>query len=958
MYVTNQAVSHEGTVIALLGPTNTGKTHRAIDSMLSHDRGMIGFPLRLLARENYERIAKLKGKHKVALITGEEKIIPRQASYYCCTVESMPVDQSFEFIAVDEIQLAEDPDRGHVFTDRILRARGTKTTMFMGSDTMRTILSTLIPRIEFQDCTRFSHLEYTGYKKLTRLPKRSAVVAFSMDDVYTMAEMIRRQRGGTAVVLGALSPRTRNAQVEMYQSGEVDFMVATDAIGMGLNMDIHHVALAGTRKFDGTRLRHLRVSELGQIAGRAGRYMRDGTFGVTDRVRDLDGEVVEAIENHKFPSLGEICWRNSALNFDNYKDLLKSLELGSSLKMLTKGRQAEDVATLKALGMHDDIKTLCRSSANTRLLWEVCQISDFRPGISDTHYDLIADIFRRLSLGQLEEDWVSRQINRLDDIKGDVDTLMTRIAHIRTWTYISFKSHWLERAGYWQEVARCIEDKLSDALHEALIKRFVDQRASVLMKSMEDGKQLLAGVRANGEVIVESHLIGHLDGFRFIPDKDAIGLDYRAVMNAAKKALKDEIQRRKMTLLKSKPEQFKLDENGHILWQQKVGSPLTGLPIAKLQKGESFLKPAIVVEESDLLAGIEREQIVSFLKEWLDTHIGEVLAPLKKLENTDDMPANVRGIAFQVLEAAGIVPRENLEDLIGQLTPEDRAAIRALRIKMGPVLVFLWELNKPAAVRLRALLWGLWNDQNRSSDIPSDGSVSIKVDTKAVHRGFYQSIGYPIYGARAIRIDMLDRVISAVYDSAENGKFKAEHKMAEWLGCPIDDLYAALEAMGHKKIFDPAEQNGSEQSLEQEVQTEITNAEPLQQQENAQNPEVLKSVDESASDADTKSEQDQVAESIEDGGGNAVDGETKDEVKQDEKPVIPAKPELATFRLKKGKANSKAKNFKKNHKQKPQSKNKRGNPKGKDFKKTKMVASAKANPEDNPFAILGQLKGK
>ncbi|MFP4313540.1 MAG: helicase-related protein, partial [Alphaproteobacteria bacterium] len=432
MHVSNKAIRNDGRIIAYLGPTNTGKTYRAIERMLSYQSGVIGFPLRLLARENYERVVAAKGRSRVALLTGEEKIIPPQAKYFCCTVESMPVEKDFEFLAIDEVQLAEDSDRGHVFTDRILRARGLEETVFLGSDTMKPVLSRLVPGITFEQCTRFSLLSYTGFKKLTRLPKRTAIVGFSMDDVYNMAELIRRQRGGTAVVLGALSPRTRNKQVEMYQSGEVDFMVATDAIGMGLNMDINHVALAATRKFDGHRVRPLRNMELAQIAGRAGRYMRDGTFGVTGRVSELEEDTVKAIENHQFDSVREIYWRNSNLDFSSPKMLSVSLDTSSGDKMLVRGRPSDDYLALKAMMERDDVMARATNPEQVRLLWDVCQIPDFRQTLNEAHQDLIANIYIRVSDNVLGEDWVAAQIKRLDDSKGDVDALMTRIAHVRT----------------------------------------------------------------------------------------------------------------------------------------------------------------------------------------------------------------------------------------------------------------------------------------------------------------------------------------------------------------------------------------------------------------------------------------------------------------------------------------------------------------------------------------------
>jgi ATP-dependent RNA helicase SUPV3L1/SUV3 len=922
----------------MLGPTNTGKTYNAIEHMLSYDTGMIGFPLRLLARENYEKIVRLKGRHQVALVTGEEKIIPAHARYYCCTVESMPVDQTFDFIAIDEIQLAEDPDRGHIFTDRLLRTRGRACTMFMGAETMRPILASLLPDIEFQICPRFSNLVYTGYKKLTRMPKRSAVVAFSIDDVYNTAELLRRQRGGTAVVLGALSPRTRNAQVEMYQSGEVDFIVATDAIGMGLSMDIHHVALASTRKYDGNRARPLKTAEIAQIAGRAGRFRRDGTFGVTGRVPELDPDIVEGIESHSFTAVRELCWRNSTLEFSSVSALLRSLEVTSGDRALIKGRPSDDLLTLKALMERDDIMVRADNPHMVRLLWDVCQVPDFRQTLNDAHQELVAGIFLRLCENRLEEDWVNAQISRLDDIQGDVDTLTARIAHIRTWTYISYKAEWLQRAEYWQDKARTIEDKLSDALHDALIKRFVDHRASMLIKSLDESNgELLAGIRPNGEVIVESHLIGHLHGFRFIPDNTGAGADHRAVMGAARAALKSEIKRRLAMILSSKPEQFQINSLGQILWQQKHGNPLPGEPIATLTKGQQALKPALEINESDLLAGTNRAAVHSFLQVWLNAHIASTLETLVALENPDGLQGAARGIAFQIYESLGILPREKIEDLISVITAEDRAALRFKKIKLGPILVFLPALNKPAAVKLRALLWSLHVGKTLPAATPPDGSVSIKIDRETADRAFYQSIGYPVLAGRAIRIDMLDRVISAVYDSAKDGKFQAKHEMAEWLGCGIDDLYEILEAMGHRQIAaSPAPEP-----------TQTSEAPPIE----APSPESV-----------------------------AAEPETTEAETPIVPPPVAKKPELAFFRLKRGKASDKpytprpsfsqekkpiAPSPKPEQKNKPEDphkekdlgkREKRRNPKGKEYKQTMMSSGPKSKPEDSPFAILEQLK--
>ncbi len=931
MTISNHAIKSDSRIIALLGPTNTGKTHYAIEQMLSHHTGCIGFPLRLLARENYDRVCEQKGKAHVALVTGEEKIIPPHARYYLCTVESMPVDQEFEFLAVDEIQLCADLDRGHIFTDRLLRARGTETTMFMGSDTIQTILTGLVPHVDVMTRPRLSNLEYTGFKKLTRLNKRSAIVAFSIDDVYAIADLVRRQRGGTAVVLGALSPRTRNAQVEMYQSGEVDFMVATDAIGMGLNMDIRHVALAATRKYDGERARNLTKAELAQIAGRAGRYKTDGTFGVTGNVKGLDPDVVDAIEHHQFESLHQIYWRNSDIDYDTPMALRRSLERSSQNPVLQKGRPSDDYLTLCNLMERDDVMAMAMHRDAVRLLWDVCQIPDFRKTLTETHHELVADIYKHLcdvDAPVLPEDWMEDQIKKLDNVEGEVDTLMTRIAHVRTWTYVTHRADWLADPDHWQGRTLRIEDRLSDALHQALTKRFVDKRSAVLIGKMEEGSPLLAGIRVDGEVVVEGQRVGQIIGFRFKPDETSGREEFKAIMSAARQALKPEIGRRLAMVLKAEDKQFKLSDDGHILWQVDATNPLPGEPIGKIRKGDLLLKPRAEAIDTNLLDGQDKNAVTEKLQDWLDRHIHFALEPLFRLTGGDDLTAQARGIAFQLQEALGILPRANLEELIAGLDEEGRKALRARKVRMGPLLVFLPELNKPAAVRLRAILLTLFQGKELPAELPKDGIVSFSVTDKNIDADYYRSIGYPVYGPRSIRVDMLDRVVCAVYDGAAGGKFQAEHKMAEWLGSNILDLYAVLEAMGHKMIHDPAAEKAKE----------------------AETPAVLEVPAE-----EPKTE------------AAAAVPETK------------AKPELATFRLKRGKADAPDKERKprpeRTFEKKEKSFSKPDKKKGgeKDFKKKKADSRPKredndradrvysSNPqklEDSPFAILQQLKDR
>lgn len=964
MDVTNLAVSSSSKVTALLGPTNTGKTWKAIDRMLGYQTGMIGFPLRLLARENYDRVVRMKGAGAVALITGEEKILPPRARYFLCTVEAMPVGKEFDFVAIDEIQLCADAERGHIFTDRLLRTRGRAETMFLGADTMAPLIRSLVPGAEFESRPRLSKLSYAGSKKLTRLPKRSAVVAFSINDVYNIAELVRRQRGGTAVVLGALSPRTRNAQVEMYQNGEVDFLVATDAIGMGLNMDIHHVAFAALRKYDGARLRDLTKQEIAQVAGRAGRHMRDGTFGVTGALKSIDAETIEAVENHLFEPVRQACWRNAALDFSSPKMLLNSLERPSGRPALIRGRPADDQVALASLLRREDVQNVAATPDAVRLLWEACQIPDFRKTMSESHHTLVADIYQRLLEGPLPEDYVARHIERLGGTEGDVDALMARIAHVRTWTYISHHADWLKNAAHWQEKARALEDRLSDVLHEALTRRFVDQRAAVLMRSLEEQRDLLAGVKKDGEVVVEGHPVGQLQGFRFIPDVQSTGPDYKPVMTAARNALKPEIQRRMNAMLNAESKQFTLKDDGRIFYQADKTNPLPGAPLAAVRKGPSVMRPDVDLPESDLLEGKDRDAVTEKLRSWLHAHIDTVLEPLKNLENDEGLGGPARGICFQVHEALGILPRHVVEPLIAELDPEGRASLRERKVRLGPVLVFIPALNKPAGVRLRALLWSLWNDKPLPAPVPKDGIVSYTVEAGNVDHRFQRAIGYPVYGPRAIRIDMLDRVISAVYDSADKGVFKASHKMAEWLGSSIPDLYAVLEAMGHRKIHDPAEDAAKEDAAKPESEAAPESADapaPKQPGDIDLQPEATAEIAEGVETPVVAPEQ-------------QTETEAAAEEKPEGEPAKPAeqkRPELATFRLKKGKASDRPKPpFGKLDK--PRGKKPEGKPEFREDRKPRhgkpkrpergerpervMSAGPKMKPEDSPFAVLQQLK--
>ncbi len=780
-----------GRVVAVLGPTNTGKTYLAIERMLGHRTGMIGFPLRLLARENYDRIVSIKGKNAVALVTGEEKILPPNPSYWVCTVESMPLDRAVDFLAVDEVQLCADPERGHIFTDRLLNARGLVETMFLGSDTMQPLIRRLVPRAEFISRPRFSQLTYSGYKKLTRLPPRSAVVAFSATDVYAMAELIRRQRGGTAVVLGALSPRTRNAQVGLYQAGEVDYLVATDAIGMGLNMDVDHVAFARIVKFDGFAPRRLRAPEVAQIAGRAGRHMRDGTFGTTDEVGELEADIVTRVENHEFETVKTLMWRNSKLRFDTPGFLLKSLEERAPIPELHRARDADDHLALQALVRDPEIIDLAKGRDNVRLLWEVCQVPDFRKVLSDAHTRLLAQVFRylRTGIGRLDEDWVAKQIARLDRTEGDIDALVARIAHIRTWTYISNRPAWLKDPVHWQGQTRAIEDKLSDALHERLTQRFIDRRSATLVRTLKDGRALLGGVRADGEVVVEGHPVGRLEGFRFVPDAPERSEEAKSLLTAARRALRDEVASRLRAFEEEPDEAFALGFDGVLT--------ANGLAVAKLGPGPSVLTPAVFPFDEGLLDQGQRDRVRARLERWLKERVAHRLKPLLALRDAADLTGTARGLAFQLVENMGALPRAPVASPVEGLEKTDRKALARHGVRLGVSHIYLTALAKPGAVELRGLLWAVKHKLSLPVPIPPPGRVSV--ESAGAPPAFWEAIGYPAAGPRAVRVDMLDRLETEMLKRAKEGGAVAEPALGQMIGVSPEELGGVLKGLGYTR---------------------------------------------------------------------------------------------------------------------------------------------------------------
>ena len=781
-------------LVAVLGPTNTGKTHLAIERMLDHQSGMIGFPLRLLARENYDRVVRLRGARAVALITGEEKILPPNPSYFVCTVESMPLDRPVEFLAVDEIQLCADPERGHVFTARLLHARGLSETMFLGADTIRPLMRRLVPRAEYVSRPRLSTLTHTGHKKVTRLPPRSAVVAFAVADVFSLAELVRRQRGGTAVVLGALSPRARNAQVGMFQAGEVDYLVATDAIGMGLNMDLDHVAFARLAKFDGRGPRRLSPAEIAQIAGRAGRHMSDGTFGTTADEGLLDPQIVAAVEEHRFSPLTRVSWRNTRLRFDTVGALLRSLDERPPKPGLVQTRDADDQRALQLLSRKSEVMDLAVHPGAVRLLWEVCQIPDFRKVMSDSHARFLAQCFLHLAGPgeRLPAAWVGAQMAQLDRLDGDIDTLMARIAHIRTWTYITHRGDWVEGAADWQERARGVEDRLSDALHDRITQRFVDRRSAFLVRRLAGDTDVFASVAEDGEVHVEGTFVGRLDGFRFVPDA-AEGEAKRTLVTAANRVLRSEVAARARRLAAAGDEEFAIDPSGGLLWRDG--------PVGRLVAGDTVLAPRTEVRSSDFLEGEGRERVRQRLQLFVKGEIERRLAPLFAAQALP-LGGVGRGLVFQLVDALGCLPVEEVAAPLKALDTPSRRALGRAGIRFGSATVYVEPLLGAETARFRALLWAIHHGR---AVPPLPGARSrgkaITVDPE-LPPSFYAAIGRRVLGGLALRPDRLERLAKAARDRAPLGRFAADAELAALAGVAPGELRHVLLALDYRAIIE------------------------------------------------------------------------------------------------------------------------------------------------------------
>jgi ATP-dependent RNA helicase SUPV3L1/SUV3 len=800
-------------VMAVLGPTNTGKTHLAIERMLQYPTGIIGLPLRLLAREVYNRVVEKVGAQHVALITGEEKIKPKNPRYWISTVEAMPRDLDVAFVAIDEIQIGTDLDRGHVFTDRLLNRRGREETLLLGAETVRGLIERLLPGVSIVTRPRLSQLTFAGERKLSRLPRRSAIVAFSAEEVYAIAELIRRTRGGAAVVLGALSPRTRNAQVELYQNGEVDYIIATDAIGMGLNLDVDHVAFAGDRKYDGWQYRRLKPSEMAQIAGRAGRHIRDGTFGTTGRCPPFDEELVEMLEQHRFDPMTLFQWRNAQLDFSSIEALQASLERLPDEQGLTRAPLAEDVIVLDFVSRDADVRRQSKTKADIQRLWEVCQVPDYRKLSPAAHAELVLTLYGYVvRAGRVPDEWFSRHLEAFNRTDGDIDALSARIAQVRTFNYISNRPDWLRDPEHWQGVTRQVEDSLSDALHERLAQRFVDRRTSVLMRRLRENAMLEAEITANGDVLVEGQHIGQLHGFRFTADPQADGEAARTLNAAAQKALASEIEGRAQRIHEAVDEAFVLANDGTIRW--------LGEAVGKMVAGDHVLTPRVRVLADEQLTGPALELVQARLDLWLAAHVKKLLGPLQDLEKGEGLEGMGRGIAFQVAESLGVLERGKVAEDVKSLDQDGRAALRKVGIRFGAYHIYMPALLKPAPRALAAQLWAMKHGGIEGvagiEEVPhlaASGRTSFAAD-KAVPKGFYRAAGFRVCGERCVRVDILERLADLIRPaiayrpgvtageppagSADGEGFVVTVAMTSLAGCSGEAFSTILRSLGYQ----------------------------------------------------------------------------------------------------------------------------------------------------------------
>jgi len=776
-------------IIALLGPTNTGKTHIAIEKMLEHDTGIFGLPLRLLAREVYDKCINKVGSEKVALITGEEKIIPSTAQYFICTVESMPKDKEVDFIAIDEIQMCADRERGHIFTQRMLEARGTKITMFLGSQIMASIIKDLIENVEFEKKERYSKLNYSGIKKISRLDRKVAIIAFSIEEVYAIAELVRRQKGGAAVIMGSLSPKTRNSQVGLYQSGDVDYLIATDAIGMGLNMDINEIYFSNLKKFDGKKTRRLNLIEMSQIAGRAGRYKNDGGFGTTGDSETLNSDEIEKIEKHQLPNTKMIYWRNSELDFASPKKLISSLEQKPNKKNLLRTNDSLDESVLRFFLKKGSNNIIYHK--NLDLLWECCQIPDFEKKAYGQHINIIDKVFQFLTTRKkrIPSSFMKDQLNGLEKDHGNVDLLSHRLSNVRTWSYVANKKNWVENSDYWVQLTKNIEDKLSDKLHDELTKSFIDKKISILSRNLKQDLVLNTKINDENKIHIDGQLIGELKGLKFLIEitSTTLDTDIKSIKKAARKGIEDELIKRVEEILNKG--EIQINKENKIIWKNH--------PIAFLKKGNDYLNPEIDIIADDSLKLDSKTRLINYLNKWLRNYTNEVLGDLIKLIKHEIKNQYLRGLVFQLYENNGVVKREEVNDIVKSIPAEERKKLWGMGIKIGRYHIYLPKMLKPKAVEFRIALWKIFNDLSDKNNIPKSG-LNFLIDNK-FDKNFLLLCGFEKFEQFFIRIDILEKLFIKIIDNTKDKKFRINTDMMNLLGCSKENFYKLMTYMNYKK---------------------------------------------------------------------------------------------------------------------------------------------------------------
>ncbi len=776
-------------IVALLGPTNTGKTHLAIEKMLEYDTGIFGLPLRLLAREVYDKCVKKIGKEKVALITGEEKIVPSSADYFICTVESMPKDKTVEFVAVDEIQMCADKERGHIFTDRLLNFRGEKITMFLGSQVMRSIIEDLVENVEFIKKERFSKLTYSGYKKISRLDRKTAIIAFSIEEVYAIAELVRRQKGGAAVIMGSLSPKTRNSQVQLYQSGDVGYLVATDAIGMGLNMDIDQIYFSNLKKFDGKKTRRLNLIEISQIAGRAGRYKNDGNFGTTGDCESLSSDEIEKIEKHDLPDVKMIFWRNSKLNFATQDRLISSLELRPKNKNLIKINDAIDESVLRHLLKKGENNILY--SNNLELLWECCQIPDFEKKAYGQHINVVDTVFKFLTTRKkrIPNEYMKEQLKGLEKRHGNIDVLANRISNVRTWSYVANKKNWVENSDYWIQFTKNIEDNLSDKLHEELTRSFIDKKLSILSKGLKQDLVLKTEVNKDNKVSIDGQNIGELKGLKFIVEftSNTLDTDIKSIKKAARKGIQQELVKRVEKIIEDK--KISLHDDHKIYWNSS--------PIARIRKSDSYLNPETEIIADDALPMHSKDELNNFLKNWITELINSQLGDLINLTKIKITNQYLRALVFQIFENNGIIKRKEIENIINNLSKEERKKLWGMGIKLGRYHIYLPKMLKPKAVSLRINLWRLFHNLSQKNQIPKSGLNFLT--NQNFDKKFLLLCGFENFKDFFVRVDILEKLFINIIDKTKDRRFTITSDMMNLLGCSKDNFYKLMDLMNYKK---------------------------------------------------------------------------------------------------------------------------------------------------------------